>query len=73
MSGDLDIHHGGAIAVDTAALRDVGMRLAAVGVRFDDARAAIARAHGAVTADPGLASVDAVALATSGGVRRGAG
>lgn len=67
MSGDLDIHHGGAIAVDTAALRDVGMRLAAVGVRFDDARAAIARAHGAVTADPGLASVDAVALATSGG------
>ncbi len=67
MSGDLDIHHGGAIAVDTAALRDVGTRLAAVGVRFDDARAAIARAHGAVTADPGLASVDAVALATSGG------
>lgn len=67
MSGGLDIHHGGAIAVDTAALRDVGTRLAAVGVRFDDARAAIARAHGAVTADPRLASVDAVALATSGG------
>lgn len=67
MSGELDIRHGGAIAVDTDALRDVGRRLAAVGVRFDDARAAITRAHAAVTEDPGLASVDSVALAAAGG------
>ena len=67
MSGDLDIHHGGAIAIDTDALRDVGTRLAAVGGRFDDARAAIVRAHGVVTSDPGLATVDAVALAAAGG------
>ena len=66
MSGDLDIHHGGAIAVDTDALRDVGTRLAAVGGRFDDVRAAIARAHTVVVADPGLSAVDAAALSAAG-------
>ncbi|GGM33957.1 hypothetical protein [Microbacterium saperdae] len=66
MSGDLDIHHGGAIAVDTDALRDVGTRLAAVGVRFADARAAIARAHAVVAEQPGFASVDAGALSAAG-------
>jgi hypothetical protein len=67
MSDDLDIRHGGAIAVDTDALRDVGMRLAAVGVRFDDAHAAITRAHAVVIADPALVTVDAAALSAAGG------
>jgi hypothetical protein len=67
VSGDLDIRHGGAIAVDTDALRDVGSRLAAVGMRFDDAHAAIARAHAVVSADPALVTVDAAALSAAGG------
>ncbi|MCK2034834.1 hypothetical protein KZC51_01685 [Microbacterium sp. SSW1-49] len=67
MSDDLDIRHGGAIAVDTEAMRDVGTRLAAVGVRFADAHAAITRAHAAVIAEPELATVDAVALSAAGG------
>jgi hypothetical protein len=66
VSGDLDIRHGGAIAVDTDALRDVGTRLAAVGGRFDDARAAVVRAHAVVVEDPGLTAVDAAALSAAG-------
>lgn len=52
MSDDLDIRHGGAIAVDTEALRDIGRRLGALTARLDDARTSVARACTLVAAAP---------------------
>ncbi|CAH0203327.1 hypothetical protein SRABI76_02073 [Microbacterium oxydans] len=67
MSDDLDIRHGGAIAVDTEALRDVGHRLAMLATRLEDARAAVRRAHGfIVDADGFEGAVDLAALAAGG-------
>ncbi|MFS0894607.1 hypothetical protein [Microbacterium sp. 179-I 3D3 NHS] len=54
MSDGLDIHHGGAIAVDTEALRDVAGRMLAVATHYREARSAIGSAHASVAADPGL-------------------
>lgn len=67
MSDDLDISHGGAIAVDTEALRDVGARIAAVAERFAGTQASIRRAHGIIVDAPGFsARFDTVALWASG-------
>ena len=44
MSGELEIDHGGAIAVDTEQIRAVGARIAALAIPFEEARAAIRRA-----------------------------
>lgn len=44
MSGELEIDHGGAIAVDTDQMRAVGARVAALAIPFEEARAAIRRA-----------------------------
>lgn len=66
MSDDLEIRHGGAIAVDTDEFRAVGRRLEAVGAQLEGAREAIVRACGVVLGDRGLASVDAGALAANG-------
>ncbi|WP_435748301.1 hypothetical protein [Microbacterium sp. PMB16] len=45
MSGELEIDHGGVIAVDTDQLRDVGQRVSVLASRYADAREAIDRAH----------------------------
>ncbi|KJL30242.1 lipase chaperone [Microbacterium oxydans] len=67
MSDDLDIRHGGAIAVDTEALRDVGHRLAMLATGFDDAWAAVRRAHGFIVDAGGFGgAVDLAALAAGG-------
>lgn len=44
MSGELEIDHGGAIAVDTEQIRAIGVRVAALAIPFEEARAAIRRA-----------------------------
>lgn len=66
MSDDLDIRHGGAIAVDTDALRDVGQWLSLLASELADARSAAARAHSLI-ADAGSfgGQVDLVALSAS--------
>jgi hypothetical protein len=51
MSGELEIDHGGAIAVDTEQLRAVGARVAALATPFDEARAAIRRALDLIICD----------------------
>ncbi|WP_334150970.1 hypothetical protein [Microbacterium sp.] len=67
MSDDLDIRHGGAIAVDTEVLRDVGHRLALLAAGLDDARAAVRRASSLLIDVSGIgAEVDLVALADGG-------
>lgn len=67
MSDDLDIRHGGAIVVDTEALRDVGHRLALLAAELDDANAAVARALAAISNAGGYGGeVDLVALAAGG-------
>lgn len=66
MSDDLDITHGGAIAVDTEVLRDVGVRIAVVAERLADTQGSIRRAHGIIVDAPGLgAQLDTVALRAS--------
>ena len=63
---ELEIDHGGAIAVDPEVLREVGTRVMALALRFDDACTALRRAQGAVASAPVLAGqVDAAALAVS--------
>ncbi|MGB4137613.1 MAG: hypothetical protein WA971_13675, partial [Microbacterium sp.] len=52
--GGVDITSGGAIAVDTEALRAVGERLGGVARMLTDAGDAVRRASGAVRAAPGL-------------------
>jgi hypothetical protein len=67
VSDDLDIRHGGAIVVDTEALRDVGHRLALLAAELDDANAAIARALAAISNAGGYGGeVDLLALAAGG-------
>lgn len=63
--GDLDIDHGGAIAVDTEQLRHIGARLRAVASQYEEARAAIDRAHELIVAEP-----DAFPHVDSGALRR---
>lgn len=64
---ELEIDHGGAIAVDTEAMRDVGSRIAGVGVSFEEARAAIERACAIIAVTPGFSEqVDTAALRVSG-------
>lgn len=63
MSGDLDIRHGGAISVDTGALRTVSSRIARVAGLIDESREAMLRAYRIVVDQPGFsAHVDTVAL-----------
>lgn len=60
--GDLEITHGGAIAVDTEAMRDVGRRAEALAELFAQARAAAERAQRLVDSEPALAAVDPAVL-----------
>lgn len=63
----LTIDHGGAIAVDPDALRDVARRIEGVASRYDDARSALMRAYRAILDTPGFsAQVDTVELWSSG-------
>lgn len=65
--GGLSIDHGGAIAVDTAELRDLGARMRAVASGYDHARTAVRRAHGLLSSSPDAGSrVDVGALQRSG-------
>ncbi|GAB3633257.1 hypothetical protein GCM10027421_26100 [Microbacterium shaanxiense] len=67
MSDDIDITHGGAIAVDPDALRAVATALGAIAPTIADAAAAVRSAHGFIVATPQLsAQVDTVALWASG-------
>lgn len=63
----LTIDHGGAIAVDPDALRDVARRIEGVASRCDDARSALMRAYRVILDTPGFsAQVDTVELWSSG-------
>ena len=63
----LTIDHGGAIAVDPDALRDVARRIEGVAARYDDARSALMRAYRVILDTPGFsAQVDTVELWSSG-------
>ncbi|WEK61290.1 MAG: hypothetical protein P0Y60_00600 [Candidatus Microbacterium colombiense] len=67
MSEDLDIRYGGAIAVDTEILRDIGTRLVALCTQFDDARTAVERAREIVSRDEHFDGwLDAATLGASG-------
>ncbi|WP_407359599.1 hypothetical protein [Microbacterium sp. LBN7] len=66
MSGDLEIDHGGAIAVDTEAMRDVGRRMTSLASHLEEARDAVMRARGIIVGAPGFAEqVDVGALEAS--------
>ncbi|WP_372968419.1 hypothetical protein [Microbacterium sp.] len=52
----LTIDHGGAIAVDPDALRDVARRIEGVAARYDDARSALMRAHRVILDTPGFSA-----------------
>lgn len=54
MTGQIDIHYGGAIAVDPEVLRDVGARIAGVATRFGEAEFALSCAHAVIVGAPGL-------------------
>lgn len=63
MSGEIEVTHGGAIAVDPEALRAVAGGLAALATKYADAASAARRAHGFVAAMPDAAGiVDSTAL-----------
>lgn len=63
---DLEITHGGVIAVDTEEMRDVGRRAEALAELFAEARAAADRAYRIVSTRPELSGVvDADALRSS--------
>lgn len=63
MSDDLDISHGGAIAVDPDALRPVADAMVALAPKFADAASAVRRAHGHLVNMPMASTrVDTVAL-----------
>ncbi|WP_226534043.1 hypothetical protein [Microbacterium paraoxydans] len=65
MSG-LEIGHGGAIAVDTGQLRDLGSRLRGVAERYEETRAAVLRAQEAILSAPAACpEVDVNALGVS--------
>ncbi|KJL22055.1 hypothetical protein RN51_01934 [Microbacterium oxydans] len=66
-AGDLEIEHGGAIAIDTEQLREVGARLRAVAAQYEEAGAAVVRAGEAISsADDVVLRVDVGALRLSG-------
>lgn len=68
MSDDLNITHGGAIAVDPEALRVVANDMSRLAPKFSEAASAIRTAYGTIINQPGFSSrVDTVALAASGG------
>lgn len=54
MAGELDITSGGAIAVDSEALREVGRRLGALGRQLADAGEQVRRAYHALVQAPSL-------------------
>jgi hypothetical protein len=56
MSGELEIDHGGAIAVDTEQLRAVAARVAALATPFEEARAAVRRALDVIVCNLSLAA-----------------
>ncbi|WP_417509436.1 hypothetical protein [Microbacterium sp.] len=63
MSDEIEVTHGGAIAVDPDALRGVADALVALAPRFADAAAAARRAHGCLLSVPGAsAAIDSTAL-----------
>jgi hypothetical protein len=64
--GGLSIDHGGAIAVDTEQLRDLGARLRTVVSWYEDAREAVARALVLVSSADAERHVDVGALRRSG-------
>jgi len=64
VSGELEIDHGGAIAVDTEQMRDVGARVMALTSHFDDARAAIERACHVAASSSLAGQVDTAALSS---------
>ena len=67
MSDGLDIRHGGVIAVDTEALREVARRLDGVAAQVSEARAAVGRAQATVLEHSGFdARVDVVAMMAGG-------
>ncbi|WP_029264841.1 MULTISPECIES: hypothetical protein [unclassified Microbacterium] len=64
--GGLSIDHGGAIAVDTEQLRDLGARMRSVASEYEHARAAVRRAHALISSAPETGSgVDVGALQRS--------
>lgn len=66
-AGGLEIDHGGAIAVDTEQLRDVGYRMRAVASQYDEAREAVTRAQALIASSPEPSPrVDVSALQRSG-------
>jgi len=66
MSGELEIDHGGAIAVDTEQIRAVGARIATLATPFEEARAAVRRALDVIVCTLSLADeVGTDALRTS--------
>lgn len=63
MSDEIEVTHGGAIAVDPEALRVVAGGLAVLATKYADAASAERRAHGSLLAVPGASSfVDTAAL-----------
>ncbi len=67
MSDDVDITHGGVIAVDPAALRAVANAINRLAPRFADAAASVRTAHAVIVNEPGFSSrTDTVALWASG-------
>jgi hypothetical protein len=65
--GGLSIDHGGAIAVDTGQLRDLGARMRSVASQYDQACVAVRRARALISSSPEAGSqVDVGALERSG-------
>ncbi|WP_337001210.1 MULTISPECIES: hypothetical protein [unclassified Microbacterium] len=63
----LDINHGGAIAVDTEQLRDVGARMRAVAAQYEEAHDSVRRAQALISVDPSAApQLDVGALRRNG-------
>ena len=63
----LDIDYGGAIAVDTEQLRDVGARMRAVAAQYEEARDSVRRAQALISVDPSAApQLDVGALRRNG-------
>lgn len=66
-AGELDIAHGGAIAVDTEQLRDVGARMRTMASQYEQAHAQIGRVRALIASTPGASEqVDTAALHRSG-------
>lgn len=64
---ELDINHGGAIAVDTEQLRDVCARMRAVAAQYEEAHGSVRRAQALIAVDPTAApQLDVGALRRDG-------